>query len=267
MIDTDQCVFPAAGIRKLSAPNFPNIEAVQLATSEAHIWHADLESLALPEKWAEILSQDECERARRFRFARDQHHFIICRALLRSLLGNYLQRRPAELVFRYSPHGKPNVAFPSSDIRFNLSHSGKRAVFAFVRGRELGVDVEQIKHDFETQTVAERFFSSAEREALSRIPAASRHTAFFQCWTRKEAFVKAKGGGLFLPLDQFDVSLVPGRPAQLLQTRPDNEERNRWSLSALDVGAQYAGALVMEGPPIQLVSYWIPTSPDAMDKS
>jgi 4'-phosphopantetheinyl transferase len=261
VIDTDQCAFPAARIRKLSAAIFPNVEKVQLGTSEAHIWHADLESLGLPEKWAEILSQDEYERARRFRFVRDQEHFIVCRALLRFLLGNYLQVGPAEVRFHYSSHGKPSLAVPSSDIRFNLSHSGERAVFVFVRGRELGVDVEQIRHDFETQTVAERFFSSAECEALSRIPVETKHEAFFHCWTRKEAFVKAKGGGLFLPLDQFDVSLVPGMPAQLFETRPDKEERKRWLLSALDVGGQYAGALVVEGPAIKLVSYWIPAPP------
>ena len=255
MMDTDQCGLPEVRIRKLSAPTLPKIDAVQLGTSEAHIWQADLESLALPENWAEILSQDECERAHRFRFARDQHHFIIRRALLRSLLGKYLQLQPPELVFHYSSHHKPSLATPSSDIRFNLSHSGERAVFAFIRGRELGVDIEQIRHDFETQSVAQRFFSLAEREALCRIPPESRHEAFFHCWARKEAFVKAKGCGLFLPLDRFDVSLIPGKPTQLLATRPDCDERNRWTLCAVDVGPQYAAALVIEGPAINLVNY------------
>jgi 4'-phosphopantetheinyl transferase len=259
-MDTDQCGLPEVRIRKLSAPTLPKIDAVQLGTSEAHIWQADLESLDLPENWAEILSPDECERAHRFRFARDQHHFIICRALLRSLLGKYLQLQPPELVFHYSSHHKPSLATPSSDIRFNLSHSGERAVFAFIRGRELGVDVEQIRHDFETQSVAQRFFSLAEREALARIPPEISHEAFLHCWTRKEAFVKAKGDGLFLPLDQFDVSLVPGQPAQLLETRPDLAERHRWSLCALEVGAQYAGALVVEGTAIRVVNYWIAQS-------
>jgi 4'-phosphopantetheinyl transferase len=258
MIETDRCAMQTAGTRKLSAPGFPKIDAVKLGIGEAHIWQADLESLALPEKWAETLSEDECERAIRFRFDRDKRHFIICRTLLRVLLGNYLGVAPAYTVFHYSSHRKPSVATPTSDIRFNLSHSGERAVFAFIRGRELGIDVEQIRQDFEAQSIAERFFSSAEREALARIPHGIRHQAFFHCWTRKEAFVKAKGDGLFLPLDQFDVSLVPGQPAQLLDTRPDGEERQRWSLSALEVGDQYAGALVVEGPTVKLVNYWIP---------
>ena len=257
MIETDQCAMTTAGTRKLSAPGFPKIEAVNIGVGEAHIWLADLESLPLPGNWQDVLSRDEAERASRFRFDRDKRHFIICRTLLRLLLGKYLGVAPAAIVFHYSSHRKPSVAAPTSDIRFNLSHSGERAVFAFIRGRELGIDVEQIRHDFEAQSVAERFFSSAEREALALISPEIRHEAFFHCWTRKEAFVKAKGDGLFLPLDQFDVSLAPGQPAQLLNTRPDGEERQRWSLSALEVGYQYAGALVVEGPPIKLVNYWI----------
>jgi 4'-phosphopantetheinyl transferase len=258
MIDADGCAAGAPGITTLSQPNLPSIEAVHLGSGEVHIWLADLESLPLPGNWQDILSRDEAERASRFRFDRDKRHFITCRALLRILLGNYLDLAPAEVVFRYSSHRKPSLAAPSTDIRFNLSHSGERAVFALIRGRELGVDVEQIRHDFETESVAERFFSSAEREALARITPGSRYEAFFHCWTRKEAFVKAKGDGLFLPLDQFDVSLVPGQPAQLLETRPDLEERDRWSLCALEVGAQYAGALVVEGPAVAIVNYWIP---------
>jgi 4'-phosphopantetheinyl transferase len=260
MIDVDRYATGAPGITTLPQLNLPSIEAVHLGTGEAHIWRADLESLPLPENWQDILSRDEAERARRFRFERDKRHFITCRALLRLLLGNYLELAPAEVVFRYSSHHKPSLAYPSSDIRFNLSHSGERAVFAFIRGRELGVDIEHIRHGFETQSVAQRFFSLAEREALARIPPEISHEAFFHCWTRKEAFVKAKGDGLFLPLDQFDVSLVPGQPAQLLETRPDLEERHRWSLCALEVGAQYTGALVVQGTAIRVVNYWIPQS-------
>jgi len=260
MIETSECAAASPGLKRVAAPNFPQIRSVHLARDEAHIWQADLELLTPPESWRDILSQDERERACRFLFTRDQQRFITCRSILRVLLGNYLGRGPAELVFAYSTHSKPSVAVPPSDIRFNLSHSGDRAVFAFVRDRELGIDVEQIRRDFETQSVAERFFSTAEREALARIPLERRHVAFFHCWTRKEAFVKAKGDGLFLPLDQFDVSLDPGQRAQLLETRPDGEERNRWSLSALEAGPQYAGALVMEGPAIKLVNYRIPGS-------
>jgi 4'-phosphopantetheinyl transferase len=258
VIDKDQCAFPAARVRKVSAPGFPKIDAVKLGKGEAHTWHADLESLPLPGNWRDTLSQDEHERASRFRFDRDKRHFIICRTLLRVLLGNYLGLGPADVVFHYSSHRKPSLAAPTSDIRFNLSHSGERAVFAFIRGRELGIDVEQIRQDFEAQSVAERFFSWAEREALARIPPEIRQEAFFHCWTRKEAFVKAKGDGVFLPLDQFDVSLIPGQPAQLLDTRPNSEERNRWSLCALDVADQYAGALVVEGPTVKVVNYWVP---------
>jgi 4'-phosphopantetheinyl transferase len=260
MMDADEFASGALGITTLPQPDLPSIEAMHLGIEEAHIWLADLESLPLFENWRDILSRDEAERASRFHFDRDRQHFITCRALLRILLGNYLDLAPAAVVFRYSLHHKPSLAVPSSDIRFNLSHSGEKGVFAFIRGRELGVDIEQIRHDFETQSVAERFFSSAEREALARIPPEMSHEAFFHCWTRKEAFVKAKGDGLFLPLDQFDVSLGPGEPAQLLETRPNIEERDRWSLCALEVGSQYAGALVVEGKAVSVVNYRIPES-------
>lgn len=241
----------------LDKTSFDSIEPPPLRSDEVHVWQADLESLSIPESCETILSPDECQRAARFRFTRDQGRYKHCRLLLRMLLAKYLQIEPAHISFCYSAHGKPSLAgnVGTSDVRFNLSHSGEKAVFAFVRSHEIGVDVEQIRHDFETEAIAERFFSPAERKALSRVDAGVRHQAFFNCWTRKEAFVKAKGGGLLLPLDQFDVSLAPGEPAELLGTRPDPEERNRWSLASLDVGPDYAAALVIEGPALKIVKF------------
>jgi 4'-phosphopantetheinyl transferase len=241
----------------LDKSSLGRIEPLPLGSGEVHVWQADLERLSIPETCAAVLSTDECQRADRFRFPRDQRRYRHCRVLLRMLLAGYLQIEPAQISFGYWAHGKPSLAAScgSSDIRFNLSHSGEKAVFGFVRSREIGVDVEQIRHDFEVQAIAERFFSAAEGKALSQIPAHDRHQAFFNCWTRKEAFVKAKGGGLLLPLDQFDVSLVPGEPAELLRTRPDPEERNRWSLWNLEVGPEYAGALVIEGAGLKILNF------------
>ncbi|HEY1262847.1 MAG TPA: 4'-phosphopantetheinyl transferase superfamily protein, partial [Terriglobales bacterium] len=119
----------------------------------------------------------------------------------------------------------------------------------FVRGHRLGVDVEEIRTDFASAEVAERFFSISERTCLQELSAAEQHEAFFRCWTRKEAYIKATGDGLSLPLDQFDVSLSAQAPAQLLRTRPDAAEAARWLMRDLDVGSGYAAALVMERNP------------------
>jgi 4'-phosphopantetheinyl transferase len=232
-------------------------EKLELPENEAHVWRANLDTLPAPEQVREeLLARDEVERARRFRFERDRRRFVAGRSLLRLLLAAYLHTNPGEISFDYSPRGKPSLAgnHAASGIRFNVSHSHEIGLFAFVRSREIGIDVERIRRDFDASAIADRFFSPREREALGQLPPALRHEAFFHCWTRKEAFVKAKGGGLSLALDQFDVSLDPRQPAQLLGTRPDPEERSRWSLSALDVDPAYPAALVVEGASVPVVA-------------
>jgi 4'-phosphopantetheinyl transferase len=229
----------------------------QLRDEEIQVWHAELASLPVPETCNVMLSKDESERAGRFRFDSDRRRFTYCRALLRTLLASYLGVPPAELRFQYSHYGKPSLAgdFAASNIRFNVSHSGSTAIFAFTRDRAIGVDVEHITSDIEVETLADRFFSRAERLSLAQIAPEHKNEAFFNCWVRKEAFVKAKGEGLSLRLDEFDVSLAPGEPARLLGTRPDGKERERWCLSALEVGPHYAGAIAIEGPALQINSY------------
>lgn len=192
-----------------------------------------------------LLSADELARAASFRFQEDRDRFVASRGILRILIGSYLECEPGQLHFRYSEKGKPQL--PSApELRFNVAHSGGVIVWAFARGRRVGIDVEEIRTDFSTQEIAERFFSPVERQALRALPSSRRHEAFFQCWTRKEAFVKATGDGLSLPLDQFDVALVPGKRAQLITTRPDAKESRRWSMHHLDVHPNYAAALVIE---------------------
>jgi 4'-phosphopantetheinyl transferase len=171
------------------------------------------------------------------------------------LLSAYLKADLMGVGFHYSPIGKPSLGYghSASGIRFNLSHSDRIVVLAFVHARELGVDVEQIHRDIGVNEIAGRFFSQAEQAAFAEVPEELKQEAFFRCWTRKEAFVKAKGEGLYLPLDQFDVSLLPGQPAHVLGTRPDPEERRRWSMWELNVGRDYAAALVVEGEGMRVV--------------
>jgi 4'-phosphopantetheinyl transferase len=236
-VERFQCPDPAGGIPATPA----------LSVDTVHVWQptpiADESNL----DWLRgLLTLEEKQRADRFRFDKDRNLFTTARGWLRALAGAYTHSAPERIAFRYSAQGKPELAGGGQDLRFNLSHSGELVLLAFALRRRLGVDVEKIRKDFLISDIAERFFSPAERACLCRLPAAVQHKAFFRCWTRKEAYIKATGDGLSLPLDQFDVSFAPDEPAHILATRPDPGEAERWSLRDLDVGDQYAGALVIE---------------------
>jgi 4'-phosphopantetheinyl transferase len=220
-----------------------------LGERQIHLWYGSLQpSSAEVTQLLPLLSPDELERAGRFRFEKHRNEFIFARGTLRRLLGSYVGTAPAGLRFAYSPHGKPSLD-ATNILEFNLSHTEGMVVFAFARSRKLGVDVEKVRRDFKVEEIAERFFSVAERLSLREIPELERYHAFFRCWTRKEAYIKARGEGLSHPLHQFDVSLAPGQPAALLGTRPDEEERKRWSLWDLAIAPEYAVALAAEENP------------------
>jgi 4'-phosphopantetheinyl transferase len=226
------------------------VGSFRLLPDEVHVWRAVLdrepEDLAL---LSAALSGDERQRADRFRFESDRRHFLAGRGLLRALLGSYLQRDPASLRFAYGPWGKPSLGDQAGPhgLCFNLAHAGGVALFAVTLQRQIGVDVERINPDLGHEDIAEHFFSPREREALRALPPGQRALAFFACWTRKEAYLKARGEGLSISLDSFDVSLAPGEPAQLLATRDDPSHSRRWTLCELDPGPGYAGALAVEG--------------------
>ncbi len=225
-----------------------------LVPGEVHVIAASLDELpsAARRAW---LSADEVARAERFHFPRDRHRFAAGRGLLRGLLGRYLGLDPAELRFVYGPRGKPGLGPEARDLRFNVSHSGGLALLAFVRGRHLGVDLERERPLPEAEEMAGRFFSPRESAELRRLPGADRPRAFFRCWTRKEAFIKATGEGLSRPLDAFDVTLAPGEPARLLRVEGEPGDPGRWWLRDLELAAGFAGALAVEGPPLR-VACW-----------
>ena len=140
---------------------------------------------------------------------------------------------------------------PAAAIRLGMAmfspDSGREMVlFRSTLNRVIGVDLEWVRSDARVDSIAARFFSAAEKQAFAELPPLDKHRAFFDCWTRKEAFIKARGDGLFLQLEQFDVSFRPGVPPEFLATRPDPSEAKRWKLSALDIGPEYAGAAVVE---------------------
>jgi medium-chain acyl-[acyl-carrier-protein] hydrolase len=219
-----------------------------LGADEVHVWRIPLEQpSAYLQALRQTLSTDELERAGRFYFDKDQRHFVAGRGILRTLLGHYLGRPAAALQFSYNPQGKPALAIDAAGaLQFNLAHSHGLALLAVRRRGEIGVDVERIRPEFAGEQVAERFFSPAEVAALRSVPAQRRHEAFFACWTRKEAYIKAMGLGLSLPLDCFDVAVLPGEAA-LLATRHDPAALQRWSLRDLEPGPGYAGAVAAEG--------------------
>ena len=210
------------------------------------VWTASLEPPASLDVHLH-LSPDERERAARFVFPRDRNHFAAGRAFLRLLLGQYLGIEPGALRFSYGPNGKPALADGRSDLRFNLAHSGALSVCALARGSDLGVDLERLRPIRDAEGVARSAFSPREVARFESLPEPVRLRAFYEAWTRKEAFLKALGHGLARPLDSFDVTFGPGESPRLLRTLGDPSEADRFSLHALEPEAGYLGAVAITG--------------------
>ena len=230
----------------------------KLSTSAIHVWEFALDDLSRQTaQLRTVLDSDELARAGRFHFQEHRDHFIATHGLLRMVLAQYVNLSPVKIRYDYNAHGKPTLGsqIKSADLRFNLSHSRNVALLALARAREVGIDIEYCRTDFDYETLANRFFSANEVEELFALPSHLRHKAFFLCWTRKEAYIKARGEGLSRPLREFDVTLSPEVPAKLLQTRWDVNDAKRWSLVNLDVRPQYAAAVAVEGQDYQL-SRW-----------
>jgi 4'-phosphopantetheinyl transferase len=215
--------------------------------NDVYLWHVNLdrsarEVIAL----RQILSQDERERASRMRAPGLENRYIVCRATLRLVLARRLSRQPDALRFDYSAAGKPELADVATHrVHFNVTHSRDAAKIALCEGTPLGIDLEYVRPDFATTEVAERFFSNAERIALREVPKNEKAVAFFRCWTRKEAFVKAIGTGIGFPLDQFDVSIDAESPDALLAVRNDEGATRRWLVRDLPAEPDFAAALAV----------------------
>jgi 4'-phosphopantetheinyl transferase len=231
-------------------PNWPSARPGKgLKTNEIQVWSACLDQPeTMVTRLLETLSADERARADRFLFYRDRRRFIVGRGALRILLGSYAEFEPSFLQLGQGEYGKPLLKNPPpGGLRFNISHSGGLGLFAFVKGREVGVDLEFIRPMPDADAVSERFFSPRERAVLRDCPQAQKSEAFFRCWTRKEAFIKAIGQGLSHPLDRFDVSLAPGESARFLAIDEDTKIASRWLLRELNPAPGYLGALAIEG--------------------
>jgi len=180
---------------------------------------------------AATLSDAERERARRLRFHRDRRRFMVARARLRELLAARLGVAPESVELAYGTHGKPRLGSQSA-WRFNLAHCDDVAVYAFSTANEVGIDIEAIRQEREADAIASRFFSRRENAEYSGLAPRDKPVGFFNCWTRKEAVVKALGEGLSMPLNEFDVSLVPGAPARVLRIAGARGDGCGWRLES-----------------------------------
>ena len=214
--------------------------------SRVHVWQASLDvPVSQIEYLYGTLSTDEALRAEKFVFEQDRKDYIVGRGLLRVILGCYLDMDPKEIVFTYNKYGKPNLIemCGSEELRFNVAHSGRRVIYAVTCDREIGVDIEHIRPMTSAEDIIERYCSKREKLDFSYVPKSLKPVAFFNCWTRKEAYIKAQGEGLSRPLDDFSVSLAPGDPAAFLSIR----EATSWSLSEVEADDGYVAAVVVEG--------------------
>jgi 4'-phosphopantetheinyl transferase len=228
-------------------------DAVKLQPGEVHVWFARLERTpARLTRMRTILNPEEMARADRFLMEVHRNRFIAARALLRDLLAGYLSQPPEAIRFAYNEWGKPALApgFAASDLRFNLSHSQNLAMYAFVLDRDVGVDLEMIRAEVANERVAENFFSRWEVETLRALPPELQVEAFFNCWTRKEAYVKARGQGLSIELNSFDVSLTPGEEAKILRS----DDSIGWSLVAFKPEDGCVAAMATQGSPLRIAN-------------
>lgn len=217
----------------------------ELQADEIQIWRAPNEvgEEDYP-KLNELLSADEVERARKFRFERHRKQYVIGRSLLRILIAAYVQTDARSIRFDYTPKGKPQL--PSADngsgLHFNLAHSGRVILLGFTRNRRIGIDIEEIRKDVEIDEIAQRFFSVSEQRCLASLPLSLRYDAFFRCWTRKEALLKGTGEGLSVGLDTFSVFSSPDKEENWVRTG----DQQKWLIQDVDAGIGYAGAAAVE---------------------
>lgn len=219
------------------------------------VWRLRLDAARLEERRSApsdtpggVLAPDELARASRFHFDRDRVHYVCCRTALRFLLARYGDIAPANIRFTYTPNGKPELAADqnSRQLRFNVSHSDNMALIAIGVQDAVGVDIEKMRLDVNTTELSERFFSAAERAGLRSLPETMRVTAFYACWARKEAFLKANGEGLGFPLEDFSVSVHPEKQPRLEEIKGDPNAGEQWSLVDVDAAPHFRSAVAVE---------------------
>lgn len=235
---------PLASKEWLSPPVRPTLKH-----REVHLWRLNFEEERhLWNNFVSYLNQSEQEKATRYRFAKDQRRFEMGRGFLRRVLSLYLKLKPEEIQFEWGAYGKPALSSTThgTELRFNLSHSGQWAILGLTLNCDIGVDIEFEKADIQLRKLGKRFFSPEENAVLDLVPEDELSGAFYRCWTRKEAFIKALGSGLSCPLDQFGVSFDKGQSPALLFTRWNPDEAAKWSMAAGMVATHYPFAVIQK---------------------
>ena len=243
----------------------PQDNAFAVPAGEVQVWCVFLERLAGENaNFSQLLSPDEHEKAGRYYFQGHRDNYIIRRGVLRTLLGRYGDVDPQQVRFVYGRWGKPALDpehHPGIDLNFNVAHSRDIALLAFARQAELGVDIEYLRPLPDAEQIAARYFSEHEQLTLAGIAQDQKMAAFYNCWTRKEAYIKALGSGLSTSLDSFAVSIVPGEPARLLQVDDKPDETGRWAMDSWQPGPGTIAALVVEGGPFAFNQQNLPAGP------
>jgi 4'-phosphopantetheinyl transferase len=226
---------------------------VSLEADSIHLWRIGLDGLpeAVLETRRRCLSLDEIERARRFATPLLRDRFIACRGALRILLGGYTGRPAAALILEQGPFGKPALASPApgetAPLVFNVSHSDAFALAALTLTRPIGVDLERVRALPDADQLAAQNFGPGEQSEYLALLPEWRPTGFFQCWTRKEAFIKATGEGLSRSLASFQVTLGPCQLPQIVHIDGDGDLAREWSLHAFIPETGYMAALAAHG--------------------
>ena len=221
-----------------------------LRDNEVHLWISTLTATAQRLSYfRSILSSDEKERAHRFRKISDSKRYVIARGLLRWFLASYVGVAPDRLEFTYGLFGKPSLSNQTSEtaLTFSVSHSEDQGLFGFARGRRIGVDLEYVRPDVDALTLAKRFFSPDEFRRLRRLPASEQCEAFYCVWTRKEAYLKARGEGLSFGLERVEVSFSPAEPPKIRAVAGVRNVSAAWTLKHLSPAPNYLGAAAVEG--------------------
>jgi 4'-phosphopantetheinyl transferase len=225
-------------------------QSITLNSQDVHLWRAFLcRSATYIDKLTPLLSADELSRAASFHFENDRDRFILCRGILRIILGRYLDMNPKHLKFRSGPYGKPYLVneFQGAQVQFNLSHTQHLALYAFTSNHIIGVDVEYVRPILDIEQIAALNFSNYENNIFKTLRPNQKEVAFFNCWTRKEAYIKAIGEGLNLPLRSFDVSLAPNESARLLSINGSTNEASHWSIESLVPASDHVAAVAIKG--------------------
>jgi len=241
----------------------PSTKLLMPGEREAHVWSVYLpEVVSARERYEATLSNQEREKAQRFVYAEDRLRYTVAHGILRELIGRYLETDPCSLNLIENEFGKPELSPDGngSPLRFNSAHSADVIVLGFTHRRSLGIDIEKVRLDLDVMELALSQFTTGETEELRRLPAKERQAAFFRCWTRKEAYIKALGLGLNFGLNKFAVTLGAEQPVRLTWSELDSDASIKWTMYHLDLYQDYVGALVVQGEEPIILSYrrWVP---------